>query len=488
MTAAPEEKAARREPRTPPRAPARADGVAVLVGVLDGAAAAVAAALVGVPGVLAIGYGLVVVGVLAADGSYRPRITTLVGPRVPRLVAATALPLPLLVLLADRSAAPWVPVAAVAAAGVLVAAVRAGLGVAQRRRRRRTGGEPALVVGAGPTGLRLAGLMRARPELGLHPLGILDDAGAAVVGDAGPAWLGRVADLPDLVRRLGVRRVVVAFPAAQEPAAPEEAVPGPVPPPALPPVALEDAVRAAREAGARVWVVPRLPRSGLDVPLGRLDDLWGTALVPLRPIPDDASPTRRLGRTGEVLIASVLLVLTGPLVLLAALLGGPGRLAGPGPAFFRQWRVGRAGVPVRVVKLRSVVGDGEQGWAVPDRGVTPWGRLLRRTHVDELPQLLGVLRGDLALVGPRPERPVFAALFARTVPGYLDRLRVRAGLTGWAQVHGLCGDTSLDDRARFDSQYVEYRSLWLDAVILLRTLAALPAAPARAPHTTGGHP
>jgi lipopolysaccharide/colanic/teichoic acid biosynthesis glycosyltransferase len=143
-----------------------------------------------------------------------------------------------------------------------------------------------------------------------------------------------------------------------------------------------------------------------------------------------------------------------------------------------------------VVKLRTVVGPGDGDWVVPEHRVTRWGRLLRRTHLDELPQLLGVLRGDLALVGPRPERPVFVALFARTVPGYLDRLRVRAGLTGWAQVHGLCGDTSLDDRVRFDGQYVEYRSLWLDTVILLRTLVALPAAPPRgtggAPDTPGG--
>ncbi len=145
-----------------------------------------------------------------------------------------------------------------------------------------------------------------------------------------------------------------------------------------------------------------------------------------------------------------------------------------------------------MVKLRTVVGDGHEQWAVPEGSVTRWGRLLRRTHLDELPQLLGVLRGDLALVGPRPERPVFAALFARAVPGYLDRLRVRAGLTGWAQVHGLCGDTSLADRARFDGQYVEYRSTWLDTVILLRTLAALPVTPARGatgtPPTSGGRP
>jgi lipopolysaccharide/colanic/teichoic acid biosynthesis glycosyltransferase len=484
MTAAPEA-AARREPRTPPRAPTRADGAAVLVGGLDAAAAAVAAAWAGLPGLLAACYGLAVVGVLAADRAYRPRITTLVGTRVPRLVGAAALPLPGLVLLGQRLVAPWVPVAAVAAGAGAVVAARTAVGAVQRRHRRRGAGEPALVVGAGPTGLRLAGALRDHPELGLAPLGVLDDRGPAVVGAGGPPWLGRAAELPDLVRRLGVRRVVVAPAAAEEcggdGAAPAEA--GACVP--------EDAVHAARAAGARVWVVPRLPRTGLDVPLGNLDDLWGTTLVPLRRVTDDVALPGRLRRTGEVVLASVLLVLSGPVVLVAALLGGPARLAGQGPAFFRQWRVGRGGAPVRVVKLRTVVEDGDEPWAVPEGRVTPWGRLLRRTHVDELPQLLGVLRGDLALVGPRPERPVFAALFARSVPGYLDRLRVRAGLTGWAQVHGLCGDTSVADRARFDSQYVEYRSVWLDAVILLRTLAALPAVPARGtagPDTSGGRP
>jgi lipopolysaccharide/colanic/teichoic acid biosynthesis glycosyltransferase len=89
------------------------------------------------------------------------------------------------------------------------------------------------------------------------------------------------------------------------------------------------------------------------------------------------------------------------------------------------------------------------------------------------------VRGELALVGPRPERPVFATRFERSVPGYAERLRVRAGLTGWAQVHGLTGDTPIADRARFDSHYVEYRSPWLDIVILLRTLAALRLTPGR---------
>ena len=488
MTAPPEETATRRVPCAPLRAPARDDGAAVLVGCLDGAAAALAAALVGLPGVLALGYGLAVVVVLARDGSYRPRISTFVGTRVPRLAVATLLPLPVLVLLAVGRVAPWAPVATVTVAAVLVCVSRVAVGTAQRRHRRRRPGEPVVVIGAGPIGRHLVGVMRGRPELGLHPVGVLDDPDPADrpgewEGPGGPVRRGPVSDLPGLVTHHGVRRVVVACAADVGAAvAGGEVVPD----------GLEDALYTARAAGARVWVAPRLPRSGLDVPLAHLDDLWGTTLVPLRPVPGGASVTGCVHRVGELVLAVVLCALSAPLVLAAAALTGPGRLAGPGPAFFRQWRVGRAGVPVRVVKVRTVAGDEEGGWTVPETRVTAWGRMLRRTHVDELPQLLGVLRGDLALVGPRPERPVFAALFARTVPGYLDRLRVRAGLTGWAQVHGLCGDTSVPDRARFDSQYVAYRSAWLDTVILLRTLVALPAAsprgPAGTPDTPGGRP
>ncbi|MCD2195930.1 sugar transferase [Actinomycetospora endophytica] len=193
-----------------------------------------------------------------------------------------------------------------------------------------------------------------------------------------------------------------------------------------------------------------------------------------------------------MVLAAALLVLTGPVVLAAAALAGPAGLAGRGPAFFRQWRLSRGGRPVRVTKIRTISGPEDGSWAVPHDRITPWGRLLRRSHVDELPQLWGVVRGELALVGPRPERPVFAARFDRTVPGYPARLRVRAGLTGWAQVHGLCGDTPIEDRARFDSQYVEYRSPWLDAVILLRTIASLRLAPAGdrepSPRSPGGPP
>jgi lipopolysaccharide/colanic/teichoic acid biosynthesis glycosyltransferase len=106
---------------------------------------------------------------------------------------------------------------------------------------------------------------------------------------------------------------------------------------------------------------------------------------------------------------------------------------------------------------------------VPPGQATRIGRLLRGTHADELPQLASVLRGNMALVGPRPERPYFARQLRHSVTGYAERERVRSGLTGWAQIHGLTGDSPVEDRARFDNFYIEYWSIWLDLLILART-------------------
>ena len=110
-------------------------------------------------------------------------------------------------------------------------------------------------------------------------------------------------------------------------------------------------------------------------------------------------------------------------------------------------------------------------WSVAPGECSALSRWLRATHLDELPQLLNVVRGEMSLVGPRPERPFFTSRFAAVVPRYDDRHRARGGMTGWAQVHGLTGDTSISDRVRFDNHYIEHWSLWLDLVILARTIA-----------------
>jgi lipopolysaccharide/colanic/teichoic acid biosynthesis glycosyltransferase len=150
------------------------------------------------------------------------------------------------------------------------------------------------------------------------------------------------------------------------------------------------------------------------------------------------------------------------------------KLSSPGPVLFRQRRIGQAGREILVPKFRSlrVNHQSDTQWSVDDDPrVTSVGRLLRRTSIDELPQLWSVLKGDMSLVGPRPERPLFVRRFSSDVDGYRDRHRLPVGLTGWAQVHGLRGDTSIGRRARYDNQYIEHWTLWRDFVIVLRTLA-----------------
>jgi lipopolysaccharide/colanic/teichoic acid biosynthesis glycosyltransferase len=149
--------------------------------------------------------------------------------------------------------------------------------------------------------------------------------------------------------------------------------------------------------------------------------------------------------------------------------GGP-------PIFFRQERIGRYGKPFELIKFRSMrpasEHEAQTNWSIAhDRRVSPIGRFLRRTSLDELPQLWNILRGDMTVVGPRPERPYFVERFSAEHPGYAMRHRVPVGLTGLAQVSGLRGDTPISDRARFDNYYIENWSLWLDVKVLLRTVS-----------------
>jgi lipopolysaccharide/colanic/teichoic acid biosynthesis glycosyltransferase len=189
--------------------------------------------------------------------------------------------------------------------------------------------------------------------------------------------------------------------------------------------------------------------------------------------------------------AGVSLVLLAPVLGLVALavLVSMGR-----PLFFRQQRVGRDGTIFEMLKFRTMRGLPEQAgeadaqWAAQALGLgdtdvpfspaaddrrTPLGAFLRRLSIDELPQLWNVLRGEMSLVGPRPERAHYVERFEQAVYRYPDRHRVKSGLTGWAQIHGLRGETSLKDRVEWDNFYIENWSPWLDVKILLRTVPAL---------------
>ncbi len=179
-------------------------------------------------------------------------------------------------------------------------------------------------------------------------------------------------------------------------------------------------------------------------------------------------------RMMDLLFSAALLLALSPLLLLIAILV---RATSRGPVFYRQERVGIDGIPFLMLKFRSMRmnAESETGpiWATKgDARRTAIGTLLRKTSLDELPQLFNVLRGEMSLVGPRPERPYFVERFKEMVPKYLDRHRVKTGMTGWAQVNGLRGDTSIEERIKYDLYYIENWSLAFDIKILLRTIRA----------------
>jgi exopolysaccharide biosynthesis polyprenyl glycosylphosphotransferase len=176
--------------------------------------------------------------------------------------------------------------------------------------------------------------------------------------------------------------------------------------------------------------------------------------------------------------AACILILLSPLMMLVAILI---KLDSRGPVFYAQERMGLDAQPFEMLKFRSMRQDAEvagPGWTVEgDPRVTRLGRIIRRINVDELPQLINVLLGEMSLVGPRPERPVYVNQFRRSIPRYMDRHWEKAGMTGWAQVNGLRGDTSIAERTKYDLWYIENWSLLLDIQIVLRQAVNLFKSP-----------
>lgn len=228
-------------------------------------------------------------------------------------------------------------------------------------------------------------------------------------------------------------------------------------------------LRQAMSTTYDVLVVPRMHQ--FQTQTERPDHIGAIPVMRIRP-PRLSGWRWALKRSLDVIFSALALVVLSPLLTVCALAvrleGGPGVL-------FRQQRVGRHGQVFEVLKFRSLrpvdESESQTTWSVAnDNRVGRVGRFLRRTSLDELPQLWNILRGDMTLVGPRPERPHFVELFSAERDLYVWRHRVPADLTGLAQVSGLRGDTPISDRARFDNYYIENWSLWLDVKIVLRTM------------------
>jgi exopolysaccharide biosynthesis polyprenyl glycosylphosphotransferase len=321
---------------------------------------------------------------------------------------------------------------------------------------------PTLIVGRGRVGTLLAKRLLARPELGLAPVAFLDkdpllEPDASLdLPVAGASW-----DLERVVEDYGIGQIIVAFSTA-----PDGVL-----------------LRLLRRAEARGVPVAFVPRFFERVPdrVG-VEHLGGVSLLVPRPVRTNGwqfAVKYGLDR----LVAAFLFTLSLPLFAVTALAV---RLKMGRPILFRQTRVGRDGRRFEFLKFRSMrTADPQDAvtFVLPDdlgpggiEGVdrrTGLGRFLRESNIDELPQLLNVLRGEMSLIGPRPERPEYVDRFEQSVYRYGERHRVKAGITGWAQVQGLRGRTSLSDRAEWDNYYIENYSLWLDAKIFLMTLGGL---------------
>jgi exopolysaccharide biosynthesis polyprenyl glycosylphosphotransferase len=398
--------------------------------------------------------------ILNSDSSRVFRINPRLGDDAAWLLGRVALSLLLLVSVGAVGRLPWIDVPAhlgsltriaplCAIAVIIGRAVAYALGRAAKAR--GVASERTLIVGEGDLALGLAGTLLEHQEFGLRPVGFL---GRRREGSAILPFLGDCAELDHVVQEHDVSRVLVAFGGTND-------------------KDLATVLRASERTPAEIHVVPRFfELSG--IPQGAaVDDVCGIPLFHLRR-PALRSAARLEKRAFDLAGASLLLLLTAPLLAIAALAV---RMSSPGPVLFRQKRVGLNGQLFEIVKFRTmyVNDDSDTAWfAGEDDRVTRVGRILRMTSIDELPQLFNVLRGEMSIVGPRPERPHYTDQFAATVSRYDDRHRVLGGITGWAQIHGRSrGMDAVPERARLDNYYIENWSVWRDLVIIVRTVGVL---------------
>ena len=307
-----------------------------------------------------------------------------------------------------------------------------------------------LVVGTGPQAQRLLHKFERHPDYGIAIRGLVaTDATGGSGTVAGHPVLGTLADLPGLVDRAGADLVYLAL-ARSEWEAEEEAL-----------ARLGDSTAAVR-------LVPDLARAfTLNA---AVEDFEGTPVVLVTESPEQGW-NAVVKRAFDLILAALGLVLLSPALLAVALWV---RLDSPGPVLYGQERVGINGRRFRMYKFRTMRADVEAettpGWTTPDDPRrTRAGETLRRLSLDELPQLWNVLLGHMSLVGPRPERPVYVDRFRASIPRYMLRHHVKAGMTGWAQVNGLRGDTPLERRIEYDLYYIEHWSLAFDLRIIALT-------------------
>ncbi len=321
----------------------------------------------------------------------------------------------------------------------------------ERRWRAGIGLKRVLIAGSGDLGRMVADRILQHRELGYQVVGFVDDRAAGDhIGYRGLPLLGTLEDITDVSRRERVDHLYVALPLEEH-------------------SKLLDLVELTSREFIDIKVVPDLLQ--FIALRARLEDLDGLPVINLNDVPLQGFNSWLKRVIDIVLSTAALALLALPMALIALLV----KWTSPGPVFYRQERMGLDGKGFTVYKFRSMHHDAEEGsgpiWArEDDPRATTLGRWLRRFDLDELPQFWNVMRGDMSIVGPRPERPFFVEQFKHRFPQYMLRHKVKAGITGWAQVNGWRGNTSLEKRLEYDLYYIENWSVTLDLKIIWLTL------------------
>jgi Undecaprenyl-phosphate glucose phosphotransferase len=305
-----------------------------------------------------------------------------------------------------------------------------------------------LVVGSGEVAAEVVRMLHRRPDIGIRLRGLVSDR-SELPGERLP-WLGAYKDLRPVLDTNRVDIVFLALPHEEY-------------------GMLSHVLGAIGDDPVTIHFVPDV--FGLVSLRGGIEEFEGVPLLHLRESPLHGW-SNVLKRTFDIVFSLLSVGLAAPAMLgIAAAI----KLTSPGPILIRQERMGLDGRPFLMLKFRTMRPDAEAAtgpvWATAgDDRRTPIGAFLRRWSLDELPQLFNVFRGEMSLVGPRPERPFFVDEFRRKIPGYMLRHKVKAGMTGWAQINGLRGNTSLEKRIEYDLYYIERWSLAFDLKILIRTI------------------
>lgn len=323
--------------------------------------------------------------------------------------------------------------------------------ILSRLRRKGFNQKHVMLVGFSDASDQFIDACRRNPDWGYHIYGIVDDIAEVGEGYKGVRVVGRISELEHILAQNTIDEIAITLPLAAY-------------------AKLDGIVHVCEKSGVHTKFIPDYNNIIHSKPV--TEDMDGLPVINIRNVPltDPVKATAK--RAVDICGALVGIVLFSPIMLVVATLI---KLTSPGPIIFKQERVGLHNKPFMMYKFRSMVqqteADEKKGWTVPgDPRVTRVGRFIRKTSIDEFPQFFNVIAGQMSLIGPRPERTQFVEMFKEEIPRYMIKHQVRPGMTGWAQVNGLRGDTSIYERVKYDIWYIENWTMSLDVKILFLTI------------------